>query len=192
MKPSWQLHFLKILAITGLAFLAFLVIGHVSAAYALPEYARRTGEPCATCHVNPGGGGPRTLRGMLWAAKGKPDAVPPLPGVLLAPGVTKGSELFEIACSTCHGLQGQGLFGIQLADSGLPANKIRSTVLSGRVISGMPSFTGMFTDAQLQALVDYAFSLANGTAEPIQAELPLPAAEFTCTPQSPSTSCGGN
>jgi mono/diheme cytochrome c family protein len=172
--------------------LVLLLIGHVSSAYALPEYARRTGEACATCHVNPGGGGPRTLRGMLWAAKGKPDVVPPLPGVLLAPGVTKGSELFEIACSTCHGLQGQGLFGLPLADSGLSADKIRSTVLSGRVKGGMPSFKGMFTDPQLQALVAYAVSLANGTAEPIQAEVPLPPAEFTCTPQSPSLSCGGN
>src|SRR3990170_4668320 len=35
---------------------------------ALPEYATRTGEPCAACHVSAGGGGPRTLRGLLWAA----------------------------------------------------------------------------------------------------------------------------
>jgi mono/diheme cytochrome c family protein len=32
--------------------------------HALPEYAARTGEACATCHVSPGGGGPRA--GPLW------------------------------------------------------------------------------------------------------------------------------
>jgi hypothetical protein len=46
----------------------------------LPEYAARTGQACAVCHVNPAGGGPRTVRGLLWVAQGKPDQVPPLPG----------------------------------------------------------------------------------------------------------------
>ena len=48
-------------------------------ARALPEYMARTGEACATCHVNPAGGGPLTARGSLWLAEGKPDQVPPLP-----------------------------------------------------------------------------------------------------------------
>jgi mono/diheme cytochrome c family protein len=160
-------------------------------AYALPEYAKRTGEACATCHVNPGGGGPRTLRGALWAAKGKPDKVPALPGVLLAPGVTDGAELYQIACSTCHGQKGEGLFGLPLADSGLKNSKIRSTILSGRLQSGMPSFNGMFIDTQLQALVDYVVALGDGTAEIPPAEYPLAAPAFDCSAQS-STPCGGN
>jgi hypothetical protein len=43
---------------------------------ALPEYSSQTGEPCASCHISPSGGGPRTLRGQAWVAAGKPGAVP--------------------------------------------------------------------------------------------------------------------
>ena len=47
-----------------------------SSANALPEYASQTGEPCATCHISPSGGGPRGPRGQAWVASGKPGAVP--------------------------------------------------------------------------------------------------------------------
>ena len=199
-QKTWLIHYLQLLAIAGIAVFIFLAIASWSRpVHALPEYAKRTGESCATCHVNPGGGGPRTLRGALWAARGKPDQVPNLPGVLLAPGVTDGAELFEIACSTCHGLNGEGLFGKEIANSGLKDNKIRANILSGRLQSGMPSFEGMFTAAQLQALVDYAVSLANGTAEIPPLEYPLESPAFNCSAQSPSsastgstTTCGGN
>lgn len=43
---------------------------------ALPEYAAQTGEPCASCHLSPSGGGPRTLRGQAWVAAEKPGSVP--------------------------------------------------------------------------------------------------------------------
>ena len=192
-QKTWLIHYLQLLAIAGIAVFIFLAIVSLSnPVHALPEYAKRTGESCATCHVNPGGGGPRTLRGALWAARGKPDQVPSLPGVLLAPGVTDGAELFEIACSTCHGLYGEGLFGKEIANSGLKDNKIRANILSGRLQSGMPSFDGMFTAAQLQSLVNYVVSLANGTAEIPPLEYPLDAPSFNCSAQSPSSSCGGN
>ncbi|UCC89608.1 MAG: hypothetical protein JSV81_09930 [Anaerolineales bacterium] len=45
---------------------------------ALPEYSTQTGEPCATCHNSPSGGGLRTPRGQAWVATGKPGAVPDL------------------------------------------------------------------------------------------------------------------
>jgi len=192
-QKTWLIHYLQLLAIASVAVFIFLAIASWSnPAHALPEYAKRTGESCATCHVNPGGGGPRTLSGALWAAKGKPDQVPVLPNVLLAPGVTDGAELFEIACSTCHGLHGEGLFGRELANSGLKDNKIRANILSGRLQSGMPSFDGKFTYPQLQALVDYAFSLANGTAEIPPLEYPLESPAFNCSGQSSSETCGGN
>ncbi len=35
---------------------------------ALPNYAAATGQACATCHVNPAGGGPRTETGQAFAA----------------------------------------------------------------------------------------------------------------------------
>lgn len=192
LKP-WLVHYLQLLAISGVAVFVLLVIASAShSAHALPEYARRTGESCATCHVNPGGGGPRTLRGALWAAKGKPDAVPSLPGVLLAPGVSDGAELYDIACATCHGHYGEGLFGRELANTGLKANKISSNILKGRLQSGMPAFNGMFTEAQLQSLVEYVAALADGTAEIPPAEYPLESPAFNCSAQSTSTACGGN
>jgi len=43
---------------------------------ALPEYSTQTGEPCASCHLSPSGGGPRTLRGQAWVAAEKPGVVP--------------------------------------------------------------------------------------------------------------------
>ena len=196
-QKTWLIHYLQLLAIAGIAVFIFLVIASWSnPVHALPEYAKRTSESCATCHVDPGRGGPRTLRGALWAARGKPDQVPNLPGVLLAPGVTDGAELFEIACSTCHGLNGEGLFGKEIANSGLKDNKIRSNILKGRLQSGMPSFEGKFTGAQLQALVDYVVALANGTAEIPPAEYPLEPPTVNCAAQSSSsvstTACGGN
>jgi hypothetical protein len=45
---------------------------------ALPEYSTQTGEPCATCHISPSGGGLRTPRGQAWVASGKPGVVPDL------------------------------------------------------------------------------------------------------------------
>ena len=192
-QKTWLIHYLQLLAIAGIAGFIFLAIASWSnPVHALPEYAKRTGESCATCHVNPGGGGPRTLRGALWAARGKPDQVPVLPGVLLAPGVTDGAELYEIACSTCHGLSGEGLFGRELVNTGLKDSKIRSNILKGRLQSGMPAFDGMFTDAQLQALVDYVVSLADGTAEIPPLEYPLESPAFNCSAQSSSEACGGN
>lgn len=192
-QRTWFIHYLQLLGIASIALFIFLSISSSSnSVKALPEYSHRTGEACAVCHVNPGGGGPRTLRGALWAARGKADQVPALPGVLIAPGVDDGAELFEIACSTCHGMYGEGLFGRVIANTGVKPEKIRANILRGRLQSGMPSFEGMFTDAQLQALIDYTVALATGKAEipPLQYQLESPV--FKCTPQSPSVFCGGN
>lgn len=51
-------------------------LGGQQKAYALPEYAAQTGEPCASCHVSPSGGGSRTVRGQAWVGNGKPGTVP--------------------------------------------------------------------------------------------------------------------
>jgi hypothetical protein len=55
--------------------------------HALPEYAAQTGEPCATCHVSPSGGGLRTPRGQAWVADGKSGTVPDLAQALELLGV---------------------------------------------------------------------------------------------------------
>ena len=90
--------------------------------HALPEYATRTGEPCGACHVNPGGGGPRTMSGLLWSANGNPDEMPAI-NIPIAPDVSDGQELYDIACASCHGLAGEGLFGPAVVGSGLQARR---------------------------------------------------------------------
>ncbi len=188
-------HLLPLFLIAFIAAAVYLISASAvgaPTAHALPEYAARTNESCSTCHVNPGGGGPRTLRGMLWAAQGKPDQVPELPGVLLAPDISDGAELWDIACSSCHGLRGEGGFGVTIANSGFSAAKIRSTIKRGRMRSGMPAFDGKLTADQLDALVSFTEGLANGTIEPPPAAIPLPVAEFTCQSQTAPVSCGGN
>jgi hypothetical protein len=64
---------LGILLLVSTLFLALLPTSSVDA---LPEYASQTGEPCASCHISPSGGGPRGPRGQAWVASGKPGAVP--------------------------------------------------------------------------------------------------------------------
>lgn len=183
--------FMATLIGTVMLFLTGLSFGEHTA-YALPEYAQRTSESCATCHVNPGGGGPRTMRGLIWAAKGQPDAVPELPGVLLAPGVSDGTELYQIACASCHGVQGEGMSGLRLVFGGLQEKKIRFNILRGRLISGMPSFDGKFTDEQLESLITYLLALENGQAEPVLETYPLDSSQFQGAPQSTPLPSGGN
>ncbi|MBS1252493.1 MAG: Cytochrome c6 [Anaerolineales bacterium] len=181
-----------IVLIAAFAFGLVILSGPTPAAHALPEYAERSGEPCATCHVSPGGGGPRTLRGLLWAARGRPDQVPVLPNVLIAPGVTNGLELYDVACSACHGQKGEGLFGATLADTALRESKVRSNVLRGRERSGMPAFEGQFTEEQLDVLVNYVAGVASGQIEPPPDTYPLPPGRLTCGSDSAPAACGGN
>ena len=70
----------KWLVLAGVAVLAGGLIGLMSTrtAAGMPDYAGRTGEPCATCHVNPAGGGRLNPRGQAWVAAGRPDKVPQL------------------------------------------------------------------------------------------------------------------
>jgi len=186
---------LQILLIAAIGLACFFLItqlaGGVRPAHALPEFAERTGEPCGTCHVNPGGGGPRTLNGLLWAAQGRPDEVPSLPGVLAAPAeITEGLELYDIACAGCHGLRGEGLFAINIAGSGISRGAIRSFVLRGIPGLGMPAFEGKFTDIQLESLLDFAAELSSGETV-LPASYELPPAQFSCEPADSQLSCGG-
>ena len=80
----------RFLILLGSLFLGtalLLALLPASTAGALPEYSAQTGEPCATCHVSPSGGGPRGPRGQAWVASGKPGAVPDTLQALEALGV---------------------------------------------------------------------------------------------------------
>ncbi len=194
MSPHLQrsLHIFALAFIGIFIFIATGILVGESPAHALPEYAERTDESCAVCHVNPGGGGPRTLRGILWSAQGKPDLVPDLGNVLVAQGVDDGAELYDIACAGCHGAFGEGLFGNAITLSGVRKSKIQSTILRGRERSGMPGFDGRFTDEQLEAIVTFVVGIASGKIEPLPASYPLPPQEQGCMSNTKSANCGGN
>lgn len=67
---------------------AWFLMRPESSARALPEYSAQTGEPCATCHVSPSGGGQRGPRGQAWVGSGKPGQVPELLDALEILGVS--------------------------------------------------------------------------------------------------------
>jgi mono/diheme cytochrome c family protein len=193
-----KINSLKLIQWLVLAFFAFITIIGVGIimgepeAHSFPEYATRTNEACSACHVNPGGGGPRTLTGLLWTAQGRPDEVPQLDNILIAPGVEDGVELYDIACQSCHGASGEGSFGLALTSSGFPENKIRSAILRGRDRSGMPPFDGLFTDIQLELLVEYVTGISSGEIDPAPTKYPLEEGHLICSSILFSDPCGGN
>lgn len=81
---KWTI-FLAFSVLTAAFILALAIPG--GQAEALPEYSAQTGEPCATCHLSPSGGGSRTPRGQAWVGSGKPGAVPDLVAALEQLGV---------------------------------------------------------------------------------------------------------
>jgi hypothetical protein len=81
---------LPLLAIVSLFIIVFEFAVPVGA---MPEYAARTGEPCASCHVSPAGGGLRNLRGQAWVLMDKPGTLPSTNDALKALGIQLPSDL---------------------------------------------------------------------------------------------------
>lgn len=158
---------------------------------ALPEFAKRTGETCGTCHISPGGAGPLTLRGLAWIANGQPDQVPSFENVLLAPGLNDAAALYEVACVACHGRRGEGLSGSRLVGFDFSQSLVRRTITQGIPEYNMPSFAGQFTQAQLDALTAYVSDLSGGRVVP-QDSYPIPPGKLTCIVADIQTRCGGN
>lgn len=178
-----------VLAICPIALLVFFALN--SSVQALPEYANRTGEACATCHVSPGGAGPLTLNGLAWIASGRPDKVVAFKGVLLAPGVEDPSELYIVGCAACHGFDGEGLSGSSLLGYKFTPTFLRRFIIEGQPEYGMPGFDGKFTDEQLDSLANFVSDLS---AERIktQTSYPVPLGIIHCGVFSVESSCGGN
>lgn len=156
--------------------------------HALPEFSDRTGEPCGTCHVNPGGGGPRTLRGLLWAAQGRPSEVPDLPGMLISPSITNGLELYDFGCAGCHGDSGEGNSAIGLAGKEISKAAARSFIRDGIPDLGMPAYGDQLTTEQIEALAEFVAEI--GIGPPFPTEFSLPTPQFGCQPVE-QASCGG-
>jgi len=169
-------------------------------AHALPEYATRTGQQCATCHVNPAGGGPRTLRGLLWLAQDKPDEVPPLPGSEEKAGeaALDGAALFEkFECIRCHGPTGEGDVGPALNEGELPSDELTEIIRNGT--GAMKGFRpDVMSDEELAVLIPYIQAIGRGEiqATVILQKRFLPPAQLTCGTDSSAlpmrTDCGGN
>ena len=184
------------------AAVGFLLFAVKPVAHALPEYTIRTGEPCATCHVNPAGGGPRTVRGSLWIAAGKPDQVSPLPGSSdqgSAPAApADGQALYErLGCAGCHGVAGEGGAGPAFGKGELPTNQVTQVIRNGK--GAMMAYkSGVLSDVELAAVLRFVQSIGGGEvkAQP-KAELRNPrpvnaicSAGQVITPAVPT--CGGN
>ncbi|MCP4426395.1 MAG: cytochrome c [Chloroflexi bacterium] len=189
MIKGLQIGVLVIMVVGTMIFVGLMT--QEQSAHALPEYSSRTEEACGACHVNPGGGGPRTMAGLMWSAQGNPDVMPILT-INIAPGVTDGAELYDIGCAGCHGLSGEGLFGPAVVGSGWRERTIETAIVRGRERSGMPAYEGQLTDEQLAALVEYTTGLASGQIEPPPISYELPAGDFTCDPIPGAEKCGGN
>jgi cytochrome c553 len=184
----------QMLAIVLLALGTYLLMTQASGlptTHALPEYSPRTGEPCGVCHVSAGGGGPRTMRGLLWAARGRSDEVPELEGMSLAPNITYGEDLYDVACAGCHGSTGEGLFAINLVGTNISLASNQSFIRYGIPELEMPAFDGKLSDEQIMILADYVTQLSNGKIQ-LQHEYQLPPPEFGCDPVATAVACGGD
>ena len=188
------IRFGQMLVIAFLALGVYLLMTQargLPATHALPEYSPYTGEPCGVCHVSAGGGGPRTLRGLLWAARGRPEQVPELEGMSLAPNVTDGEELYDVVCAGCHGSTGEGLFAINLVGTSISLAANQSFIRYGIPELEMPAFEGKLSDEQIMILADYVTKLSNGEIQ-LQHEYQLPPPEFGCDPVATAVACVGD
>jgi cytochrome c5 len=167
-----------LIALTVTVYFVVRGLGGEQAVHALPEYAPRTGEPCGACHVNPGGGGPQTMRGLLWAARGRPEQIPPLPGLLVPAAVTDGVDLYDATCAGCHGFSGEGLVAMALSGTGISRAASRSYIEAGIPALGMPGYAGQFSEEQLEALVTFVVAL--GAGEGLPERYPLPPPQLDC------------
>lgn len=84
----------------ALVVLGVLMVLATSTTQALPEYAAQTGEPCASCHISPSGGGARTPRGQAWVGAGKPGQVPALVEALEILGVKLSVDPADFKAAT--------------------------------------------------------------------------------------------
>lgn len=73
--------------ILALIIVCLALVAGFTTSQALPEYSAQTGEPCATCHLSPSGGGSRSVRGQAWVGSGKPGLVPLLEDALQLLGI---------------------------------------------------------------------------------------------------------
>lgn len=80
--------------------------------------------------------------------------------------IKKGKEVFATNCASCHGVDGGGIIGPNLADAywihGGTPEMIKMTIENGVLDKGMLAWKGVLKDNDILSLVAYVKSL-NGT-----------------------------
>lgn len=69
-----------------------------------------------------------------------------------------GSQVYVVTCATCHGLDGGGGLGPQLASTELSANEIISRVFGGHP-EGMPAFEAELDPVQIKEVAQYILTI---------------------------------
>lgn len=168
-------------------------------AHAYPEYTDRTGQQCTACHINPAGGGPRTLRGLLWIAEGRPDTIPALPGSEQdGEGALDGPTLYaQFECDLCHGPVGEGDVGGPLVDREWATDQLIDVLRNG--YESMKGYSpAVMSDEEMEALIPYIQAIGRGEVQStvFLGKRTLPPARFGCGVQSELSptraDCGGN
>jgi cytochrome c5 len=180
------------------ALLGTMLLWAALPAHAYPEYTDRTGEQCTACHVSPAGGGPRTLRGLLWIADGRPAEVPPLPGGGDTAGVLDGPTLFNrFECNRCHGAVGEGGVAAPLNATEWDEAQLTDIIRNGiSSMNGYPPET--MSDEELAVLIPYIQAIGRGEvqASEVLYQRPLPPARLGCDEDTTAAAvvrgCGGN
>lgn len=116
-------------------FITFLLVSFQHAE-ATEEYARQTGQRCAACHLDPGGGGELTAAGSSFAATGHTKAE--------SPGKALFKKAFHLVIGYIHFLTAVFWFGTILyvhlvlkpayAASGLPRGELKVGIVSMAVM----------------------------------------------------------
>lgn len=80
--------------------------------------------------------------------------------------IAEGKAVFAGKCAACHGAEGQGVIGPNLADKFWIHGKgdrvgIIQVVNKGVADKGMPSWNGLLTDKEIVSVVGYVYSLKN-------------------------------
>ena len=169
-------------------------------AHAYPEYTDRTGQQCTTCHVNPAGGGPRTLRGLIWIAEGRPDEVPTLPGAdqEIGADTLDGPALFvQFDCARCHGSVGEGDIAGALNQSEWDTEQLKDILRNGS--DGMKGYPPEnMSDEAMETLIPHLQAMGRGEIEAtvFLQQRPLAPPRMICgsesEPRPAATTCGGN
>lgn len=128
---------------------------------ATEEYARQTGQACAACHLDPGGGGELTAAGRSFAASRNPQAELPKSNFL--------SKGFHLAIGYIHFLTAIFWFGTILyvhlilkpayAVSGLPRGELRVGVISMIVMGVTGIVLAFYRVSSLDMLLHTRFGI---------------------------------